>query len=164
MQTTPILTIQAAERLLSALEEYLDKSEAQMALVVDRGGIILSQHGNVATAVDSSTLAALAAGSFAATREMAVRIGETDCTALFQQGSQSHVLISSIDDDALLVTIFDTHTTVGLVKFYSARAIRRVGIVLEGMRNAPSPGALFTREDLNAATAGNIFGGSTQRA
>ena len=41
MQTTPILTIQAAERLLNALEDYLDKSEGQLALVVDRGGIVL---------------------------------------------------------------------------------------------------------------------------
>lgn len=160
MQTTPILTIQAAERLLSALEDYIDKSEADLALVVDRGGIILSQHGTVAGIEDASTIAALAAGSFAATRELAVRLGETDCSALFQQGTQSHVLISSIDDDALLVTVFGAHTTVGLVKFYSARAIKRVALVLEGMRNAPRLStALFTREDINQATGVNMFRG-----
>jgi predicted regulator of Ras-like GTPase activity (Roadblock/LC7/MglB family) len=156
MQTTPILTIQAAERLLSALEDYLDKSEAELALVVDRGGIILSQHGEVKDVDDASIIAALAAGSFAATRELALRVGEHDCAALYQQGSNSHILISSIDDDTLLVTVFGGQTTVGLVKFYSARTAKRVAEVLEDMRATPRPTALFSREDVSRATS--LFG------
>ena len=156
MQTTPILTIQTAERLLRALEDYLDKSEASLALVIDRGGIILTQHGAVKDSDASSIIAALAAGSFAATRELALRVGEQDCAALYQQGSQSHILITAVDDDALLVTVFDGHTTVGLVKFYSARAATRIAEILVSMRTTPQPTALFTRDDLNRATS--LFG------
>ncbi len=159
MQTTPILTIETAEQLIQALEDYLDKSEAQLALVVDRGGIVLSQAGTLDTVDDVSIVAALAAGSFAATRELAVRIGESDCTALFQQGTKSHVLVSSIDDDALLVTVFDSKTTVGLVKFYSGQAIKGIQVVLDGIRATPSPAAaIFTAADVNRVMGGtNIF-------
>lgn len=151
MQTMPILTIQAAEKLLSALEDFLEKSEAHFALILDRGGIILSQHGTLPVDADTNVLSALSAGCFAATRELALRLGETDCTALYQQGSNNHILISAVDNDHILVTAFGKQTTVGLVKFYSARATKRIAAVLQEMRNGPGIGGLFSKDDLNDA-------------
>ena len=43
MQAMPILTLQSATQLVDALEDYLDKSEASYALVIDRGGFNLDQ-------------------------------------------------------------------------------------------------------------------------
>ncbi len=65
--------------------------------------------------------------------------------------------MSSIDDDALLVTVFDSGTTVGLVKFYSGRAIKRIRLVLEGMRSNTFSTALFTNDDVNRATGVDMF-------
>ncbi|MDQ3313973.1 MAG: hypothetical protein M3505_04985 [Verrucomicrobiota bacterium] len=43
------------------------------------------------TVIDVTIIAALAAGSFAATKELARRIGEVEFNALYQQGKrQSH--------------------------------------------------------------------------
>ncbi len=149
MQTMPILTIQASEKLLCALEDFLEKSEANFALILDRGGIILSQHGTLPATADTNVVSALSAGCFAATRELAMRIGETDCSALYQQGANNHIFISAIDTEHILVTVFGKQTTVGLVKFYSARATKRIAAVLQDMQSGPGIGSLFSKEDLN---------------
>ena len=127
----PILTMEAAEGLLKALEDFLENSEASFALIIDRGGSILSQHGQIPPSMDPTVFAALAAGSFAATRELALRVGETEFSALHQQGKQSHILVSSINDDAVLVTVFGPKTTLGLVRFYSTSAANQIAAVLE---------------------------------
>lgn len=151
MQSMPILTIQAAEKLLNALEDFLEKSEGHFALVLDRGGIILSQHGTLPDTADTNVVSALSAGCFAATRELALRVGETDCSALYQQGANSHIFICAIDQDHILVTIFGKQTTVGLVKFYSARATKRIAAVLQEIHSGAGIGGLFSKNDLNDA-------------
>ena len=130
MHAMPILTIESAENLLKALEDFLDKSDASFALIIERGGSILSQHGKIPPATDPTILSALAAGSFAATREVALRVGETEFSALHQQGRQSHVLMSAINDDAMLMTVFGPKTTLGLVRFYSVGAVKQIAAVL----------------------------------
>ena len=137
MHAMPILTIRAAENLLKVLEDFLDKSEASFALVIERGGSILSQHGEIPDTVDATILSALAAGSFAAIREVALRVGETEFSALHQQGRQSHILMSAINEDAMLMTVFGPKTTLGLVRFYSAGAVKQVAAVLEQARGEP---------------------------
>jgi predicted regulator of Ras-like GTPase activity (Roadblock/LC7/MglB family) len=134
MQALAILTIESAERLLKALEEYLDHSEASYALIIDRGGAILSQLGEIPPSVDATTLSALAAGGFAATRELALRVGEAEFSALHQQGKHSQILICSIQDEAMLLTVFGPKTTLGLVRFYSARAVKQIATVLDRAR------------------------------
>jgi predicted regulator of Ras-like GTPase activity (Roadblock/LC7/MglB family) len=134
MQALAILTVESAERLLKALEEYLDHSEASYALIIDRGGAILSQLGAIPPSVDPTTLSALAAGGFAATRELALRVGEHEFSALHQQGKHSQILICSIQEEAMLLTVFGPKTTLGLVRFYSARAVKQIAAILDRAR------------------------------
>lgn len=152
MHPMPIVTIEAAEDLLAALEELLEKSEGDFALVIDRGGTILSQHGEIPDSTDTTIIAALAAGSFAATKELATRIGEPEFSALYQQGAHCHILMNAVDDDTVMVTVFGPKTTVGLVRFYSARAIVRIGAVLRELRSSARMTPVFSEHDVNAAT------------
>jgi predicted regulator of Ras-like GTPase activity (Roadblock/LC7/MglB family) len=135
MQSMPILTIETAERLLKQLEDYLEHSEASFALIIDHGGAILSQSGEIPLNMDPTIFGALAAGSFAATRELALRVGETEFTALHQQGKHSQIYLSSIGEDAMLVTVFGPKTTLGLVRFYSASAVKRIAAEVKRARN-----------------------------
>jgi predicted regulator of Ras-like GTPase activity (Roadblock/LC7/MglB family) len=135
MQSMPILTIETAERLLKCLEDYLEHSEASFALIIDHGGAILSQSGEIPSAMDPTIFGALAAGSFAATRELALRVGETEFSALHQQGKRSQIYLSAIGEDAMLVTVFGPKTTLGLVRFYSASAVKRIAVEIRRARN-----------------------------
>ena len=53
MHAMPILTIQSANHLLDTLEDYLEKSEASFAMVIDRGGSVLTQHGSLPSNADT---------------------------------------------------------------------------------------------------------------
>ena len=152
MQSIPILDIGSTGQLMAALEDFLDKSEATFAMVIDRGGAVLTQHGTLPDNTDSTILAALAAGSFAATKELAMRIGEPELTALHQQGARSQILMSAVDEDSVLVTIFGTQTTQGLVRFYSASAIKHVNEILRETRANQQNLPVFSESDLPSAT------------
>jgi predicted regulator of Ras-like GTPase activity (Roadblock/LC7/MglB family) len=156
MQATPIVTLEAAERLLNALDAFLDESEANFTLVIDRGGAVLSQAGRLPETIDPTIVGALAAGSFAATKELAARVGEVEFTALHQQGQHAQILMCAVDSDVVLVTVFDEKTTLGLVKFYSTRVVKRVAAVLEDLRGAQAAEPALTTADVDQAT--NVFG------
>jgi len=160
MHPTPIVTLAAAEKLLKTLEEFLDKCEGLFAMIIDRGGTILSQTGRAPETADITVLAALAAGSFAATRELATRVGESAFNALYQQGSHFHILMNAADDDTMLVTIFGTQTTVGLVRFYAARTADQIAIQMQELRaGGDDAQPIFTEADLSAAP--EVFDGTT---
>ena len=154
-QNIPIITIHTAEQLRTAVEAFLDQSEACFALVIDRGGAILSECGAIPPATDPTIVSALAAGSFAAIRELALRVGEVEFKALHQEGCHAHILMSAIDDDAVLVTVFGAQTTLGLVRFYSARTVKTLAELLAETRNNQREAPIFSQADL--AGAGTIF-------
>ena len=162
MHTMPILTFEAAGSLVTVLENFLEHSEASFTLIIDRGGAVLGEHGQIPASIDPTILAALAAGSFAATRELALRVGETEFSALHQQGKQSQVLMSAINDDAVLVTVFGPKTTLGLVRFYSASAVKQIAAVLE-RASAQSPLPIDLGSEL-ASAAFEVFKDPSSRS
>lgn len=151
MQSTPVLTVQTANRLLDVLEDYLEKTEANYTMVIERGGSILSELGTIPEAADMTVVAALAAGSFAATKELALRIGEHEFTALHQQGVNYQIFMCSVSESAVLVTIFGNHTTLGLVRFYSGRTVKQIASALEESARQYA-GPVFGTQDLNEIT------------
>src|SRR5207248_10277079 len=102
-------------------------------VVIDRGGNVISQFGDM-TVMDVTIIAALAAGSFGATRELARRIGEAEFNALYHQGNGNHVFMNSVDEETIMITVFGPRTTVGLVRFYSAGQGRNFGYFLKSFQ------------------------------
>ena len=149
MNAIPCLTIQDVANLDGVLGDFLSKAEADLTVVIDRGGNVISQFGD-RDVMDVTVIAALAAGSFAATRELARRIGEVEFNALYHQGNGSHMFMNSVDEDTIMITVFGTRTTVGLVRFYSTGAAQNVaGLLKKLQRNGH--GLEFTAADISAA-------------
>src|ERR1035438_4125096 len=109
----------------AALDDLLRRSEAGAALVIDKGGPLISQRGAMEK-FDATTVAALAAGAFSATDMMARHLGETSLSHIYQQGRQVSLLISNVDENLLLVVVFPAETGVGAVKYYAAEAVARM--------------------------------------
>jgi hypothetical protein len=72
--------------------------------------------------MDVTSLAALAAGSFASTKAIATLIGETEFSVMFHQGAKENIHISLVDEDVIMVLIFDDRTNLGLVKMVAGQA------------------------------------------
>src|SRR6185369_14962495 len=149
MNGIPVLTIEDVATLDGVLGDFLKKSEADLTVVIDRGGNVISQFGD-RDVMDVTIIAALAAGSFAATRELARRIGEVEFNALYHQGNGSHMFMNSVDEDTIMITVFCTRTTVGLVRFYSAATAQAVSKLLKSLDPNAGHGFTFDASDVTA--------------
>jgi predicted regulator of Ras-like GTPase activity (Roadblock/LC7/MglB family) len=148
MNAIPCLTIEDVATLDGVLAEFLTKSESELTVVIDRGGNVISQYGDM-TVMDVTIIAALAAGSFAATKELARRIGEVEFNALYHQGNGNHIFMNSVDEETIMITVFGRRTTVGLVRFYSSTTAQNVAGILRGLRRQ-THGFSFNAADVTA--------------
>ena len=116
-------------RLNAEIDTFLELSKARCALLVDRDGHLVTRRGEpVKTSED--TVSALIAGSFAATREMARLLGETEFAILFHQGQRDSIQLQLIGERTLLATLFDGRTNLGMVRFYAQEAAGRIREIL----------------------------------
>ncbi len=100
------------------ISRMLKGAEAKCALLVDKDGHLITRQG-FTHSLDTTALAALLAGSFASTREIARLVGESEFSVLFHQGKKDHIHMSLVGERSILVVIFDDRTTIGMVRLYA---------------------------------------------
>ena len=110
-----------AEKIDFALKKLLKGSEAKCALLVDKDGHLVTRQG-FTQSLDTTSLAALLAGSFASTKEIARLVGEPEFSVLFHQGKRDHIHMSLVGERSILVVVFDDRTTIGMVRLYAKEA------------------------------------------
>jgi hypothetical protein len=62
-------------------------------------------------------------------------IGENEFTVLFHKGHTDNIHISLVDEDCILVLVFDDRTNPGLVRLESEKAIKGINLILEDIRH-----------------------------
>ena len=112
------------------LDELVEKTEAITALVISRLGICLWQAGTAAS-LNSTALAALVAGMFSATKEVANIVGEDQFSILLQQGEKRHIHISLIGSSSMMVIVFEDYSRIGKVRLAARQAAGRLLDALE---------------------------------
>lgn len=117
-------------RIDAVLEDFLQASQARSVLLVDSEGHLVTKKG-VTGGFDPDSLAALVAGSFASTRELAKLLGESEFSVIFHQGANDNIQISMVAERALLVIIFDDRTTVGMVRAYCKELSQQLGALFK---------------------------------
>lgn len=118
------------QQIDQALMRVIKEAEAKCALLVDKDGHLITRQGFTHT-LDTTALAALLAGSFASTKEIARLVGEPEFSVLFHQGKKDHIHISLIDDRTILVVIFDDRTTIGMIRLYAKEIGESLKKILE---------------------------------
>ena len=114
----PQLIAEDMRELDRLLGELVSRSEASAALIIDKAGFLIAQTGDFSE-FDSTTLAALAAGTYAATQGMASVISEPNFTCVYQQGENLSLLVRNVDLETLVVVVFKANVSVGAVKYFS---------------------------------------------
>jgi predicted regulator of Ras-like GTPase activity (Roadblock/LC7/MglB family) len=118
----PQLIAEDMRELDRVLGELVTRSEASAALIIDKAGFLIAQTGDFGE-FDSTTLAALAAGTFAATQGMASVISEPNFTCVYQQGENFSLLVRNVDAESLVMVVFQAHVSVGAVKYFANSAV-----------------------------------------
>jgi len=126
------ITDEQSVQLNRLLEDISVEASVDGVFMSDYGGNILAY---VSQTEDDSihTMAALAAGSFAATRELAGMIGEPTFHSIFHQGTKSSVYIQNIAQNFLILVIFGKSTTTGLVKLFVDKASKELEPILKNI-------------------------------
>ena len=117
------------------LRELLSRSEANIALLVEKAGYLIHQCGNPEN-IDTTTFATLGSNAYNAVQFMASLVNESNFTSMYQQGENFSTLMMNVDENSLLVIVFATHITVGSMKYYAAPAAKAIyeRIVIAGQR------------------------------
>ena len=155
MATLPQLIEEDVRELERVLQELLLKCEGTAAIVIDKGGFLITQIG-AAKDLDTTTLAALSAASFAATESIASLVSETNFSSVYQQGEKHSLLVLDVDEYCLLTIIFNAETSVGAVKYFAASTAK---LVARQMKKAHrrAPGAGWDLSELNLADPTPLF-------
>ena len=138
-----------------ALGDLLTKSEAISALVLDKGGFLITQCGDTRR-FDTTTLGALAAAMYAATQGIASLVGEIDFTSVYHQGDNISLLVNNVDEHCLLLVIFRAQISVGAVKYYALGTIAQLAQQLRAAQ-ARAPGEGYDLSVLNIADTADLF-------
>jgi predicted regulator of Ras-like GTPase activity (Roadblock/LC7/MglB family) len=127
---TLIIYEEEINKIDGLLSKMLKGAEAKCALVVDKDGHLITRQG-FTHSLDTTALAALLAGSFASTKEIARLVGEPEFSVLFHQGKKDHIHMSLVGERSILVVIFDDRTTIGMVRLYARETAQELKQVFE---------------------------------
>ena len=103
------------------LSELVQRSGALTAMIITKEGVSIDEAGDTSY-LNTTALAALVAGMFSATREVARLVGEQQFSILLQQGETRHIHISLIHDSKMMVIIFEDYQRIGLVRHEARKA------------------------------------------
>ena len=151
----PQLTQEDVDHVDAVLRELLERSEASLALLVEKAGYLIQQAGDTSQ-VDTTTFATLGSNAYNAVQFMASLVNENNFTSMYQQGENFSTLMLNVDENSLLVVVFPTHLTVGSMKYYATPAAKRIAEQIQ-LATGRSDGIGIDLSDLNVTDAQGLF-------
>jgi len=125
--------LQRIDRLLSS---FLADTGARCVVLIERSGQLLATAGDTG-GFDGVAFASLAAADFAASDQLAVLLGEEEFSFLYHQGDQQSMFLADLCGTALLATLFDGRTTLGLVRLRTRAVTGEFAALFEDLGARP---------------------------
>jgi predicted regulator of Ras-like GTPase activity (Roadblock/LC7/MglB family) len=135
--------------ITESLQRFLAETNSQAAMLVDRSGQLVTTVGE-APGLDTTAFATLTAADYSANDQLAKLVGESDFTSLFHHGEKS-IYVADVARRLLLVIIFDSRTTVGLVRLRIKAEIEELTLLVD---------RVFSRDRNSAASGGHLLEGA----
>lgn len=144
-----------AKQINLLLDRLVKESNAKAVFLVDKDGQLISQAGEVEN-FDSTSLASLTAGNIAATGGLAKLIGEKEFSIIFHEGEKDNIHISIVGQRVILVVIFDSRSSLGLIRLRVRKISEELAAIFENLKekaekleSSESPFAEITDEDID---------------
>jgi predicted regulator of Ras-like GTPase activity (Roadblock/LC7/MglB family) len=118
------------DKIHDTLKNNLIGSGVTSVMLIDTAGNIIASIDNATTSLDMYSLAALAAANFGAMSCMAKIVGEDEFSLLFHKGQKENIYFSKVNEDFLLVNIFDNQISLGFLRLQMAKVIEELLAVL----------------------------------
>lgn len=108
------------------------EANARVVIVIDKNGQEIAKAGET-DAIDITSLASLTAGNIAATGGMAKLLRESDFTTQSHEGERANIHIQLVGNRVILVVIFDSKTSLGLVRLRVKKASEELNHIFESL-------------------------------
>ncbi len=115
-----------------AIEKLLREANAKVIFLVDKNGQLIAGCGETER-FDTTSLASLTAGNIAATGGLAKLIGEKEFSILFHEGEKDNLHISIVGGRVILVVLFDTRSSLGLVRLRVKKASEELTAIFDSL-------------------------------
>ena len=112
------------------LGKLLKEANAKVIFLVDKNGQLISGVGETER-FDTTSLASLTAGNIAATGGLAKLIGEKEFSILFHEGEKDNLHISIVGGRVILVVLFDSRSSLGLVRLRVKKSSEELSTIFE---------------------------------
>jgi len=131
--TNLIISDRELEAISSTLTKLMQDTSAASVMLIDKSGQVISSLGPT-TKRNATSLGALLAGAFSSSRHVAELLGEKDFRTIFQQGVRENIYTTMVEEQWLLVIVFEKLTHIGLVKVLAKKASEELVRTLERVR------------------------------
>ncbi len=141
-------------QITQVCERLTREANAKVVFLVDKNGQLIASCGQTEN-LDTTSLASLTAGNIAATGGLAKLIGEKEFSILFHEGERDNLHITIVRGRVILVVIFDSRSSLGLVRLRVKKAGADLGAIFDSLfkkieaPGAGSPFAEITDEDID---------------
>ncbi|HUB09226.1 MAG TPA: roadblock/LC7 domain-containing protein [Myxococcales bacterium] len=141
-------------QITQVCERLAKEANAKVVFLVDKNGQLIASCGQTEN-LDTTSLASLTAGNIAATGGLAKLIGEKEFSILFHEGERDNLHITIVGGRVILVVIFDSRSSLGLVRLRVKKTGEELGRIFDGLfkkieaPGAGSPFAEITDEDID---------------
>jgi len=112
--------------LNDALYALVESSYSKSAMLIDCDGHLIANVGE-SPSFDTDSFASLSAADLAASKALASMLGENDFRNQAHQGREWGMYQCSVNENVLLVLLFDRRTTLGLVRLKAEKAAVELG-------------------------------------
>jgi len=145
------------KHLEEALRRLRQEANAKAVFLIDKNGQQIASAGEVEQ-FDTTSLASLTAGNIAATGGLAKLIGEKEFSILFHEGERDNLHISVIGGRVILVVIFDSRSSLGLVRLRVKKASDELNKIFDALlKKVPAPGAGSPFAEITDDDIDNLF-------
>jgi predicted regulator of Ras-like GTPase activity (Roadblock/LC7/MglB family) len=132
--TNLIISDRELTTITTTLNKLMNDTSATSVLLLDKSGQVIATQG-ATSRQNATSLGALLAGAFSSSRHVAELLGEKDFRTIFQQGVNENIFTTMVEEQWLLVIVFDKLTHIGLVKVLSKKVSDDLGRTLERVRS-----------------------------
>ncbi|CAH2032511.1 roadblock/LC7 domain-containing protein [Trichlorobacter ammonificans] len=143
------------------IERLLRDSNSKVIFLVDKNGQLISGVGET-DRFDTTSLASLTAGNIAATGGLAKLIGEKEFSILFHEGENDNLHISIVGGRVILVVLFDSRSSLGLVRLRVKKASEELSVIFDRLtakadEQSKSGSAAFPFAEITDDDIDNLF-------
>ena len=141
-------------QIQTVVDRLVRDANAKVVFIVDKNGQLIAASGDTEN-LDTTSLASLTAGNIAATGGMAKLLKENEFATQFHEGEKANIHIQLVGNRVILVVIFDSRSSLGLVRLRVRRASDELNGIFESLLNkvqgpgAETPFAEITDEDID---------------